>query len=77
MNNFRNTVAMLALLCASGVAYAQESTPAHPRRPQCRRCKTRLTARRQELFLKRTFPLSARLQAALRALRLRQLLPTL
>ena len=30
MNNFRNTVAMLALLCASGVAYAQESTPAAP-----------------------------------------------
>lgn len=30
MNNFRNTVAVLALLCASGVAYAQESTPAAP-----------------------------------------------
>jgi sporulation protein YlmC with PRC-barrel domain len=30
MNNFRNTVAMLALLCASGVTYAQESTPAAP-----------------------------------------------
>jgi hypothetical protein len=30
MNNFRNTVAMLALLCASGVSYAQESTPAAP-----------------------------------------------
>lgn len=30
MKNFRNTVAMLALLCASGVAYAQESTPAAP-----------------------------------------------
>jgi sporulation protein YlmC with PRC-barrel domain len=30
MNNFRNTVAMLAMLCASGVAYAQESTPAAP-----------------------------------------------
>lgn len=30
MNNFRNTVAMFALLCASGVAYAQESTPAAP-----------------------------------------------
>ena len=30
MNNFRNTVAMLALLCASSVAYAQESTPAAP-----------------------------------------------
>ena len=28
MNNFKNTVAVLALLCASGVAYAQESTPA-------------------------------------------------
>ena len=27
MNNFRNTVAVLALLCASGMAYAQESTP--------------------------------------------------
>lgn len=30
MNNFKNTVAVLALLCASGVAYAQESTPAAP-----------------------------------------------
>lgn len=30
MNNFRNTVAMLAMLCASSVAYAQESTPAAP-----------------------------------------------
>ena len=30
MNNFRNTVAVLALLCASGVAYAQESTPTAP-----------------------------------------------
>lgn len=30
MNNFRNTVAVLALLCASGMAYAQESTPAAP-----------------------------------------------
>ncbi|MDP1702681.1 MAG: PRC-barrel domain-containing protein [Aestuariivirga sp.] len=30
MNNFKNTVAVLALLCASGVAYAQESTPAVP-----------------------------------------------
>jgi hypothetical protein len=30
MNNFRNTVAVLALICASGVAYAQESTPAAP-----------------------------------------------
>ena len=30
MNNFRNTVAVLALLCASGVAYAQESTPVAP-----------------------------------------------
>jgi sporulation protein YlmC with PRC-barrel domain len=28
MNNFRNTVAVLALLCASGMAYAQEATPA-------------------------------------------------
>ncbi len=30
MNNFRNTVAVLALLCASGVAYAQEATPTVP-----------------------------------------------
>ncbi len=30
MNNFRNTVAVLALLCASGVAYAQDSTPTVP-----------------------------------------------
>jgi hypothetical protein len=30
MNNFRNTVAVLALFGASGVAYAQESTPAAP-----------------------------------------------
>jgi len=30
MNNFKNTVAVLALLLASGVAYAQESTPAAP-----------------------------------------------
>jgi len=30
MNNLKNTVAVLALLCASGVAYAQESTPAAP-----------------------------------------------
>ena len=30
MNNFRYTVAALALLCASGLAYAQESTPAAP-----------------------------------------------
>jgi sporulation protein YlmC with PRC-barrel domain len=30
MNNFRNTVAVLALLCASGMAYAQEATPAAP-----------------------------------------------
>lgn len=30
MNNFRNTVAVLALLSASGMAYAQESTPAAP-----------------------------------------------
>jgi hypothetical protein len=30
MNNFRNTVAVLALLCASGMAYAQEATPATP-----------------------------------------------
>ena len=33
MNNFRNTVAMLALLCASGVAYAQEATPT-PTQPE-------------------------------------------
>jgi hypothetical protein len=30
MNNFRNTVAVFALLCASGMAYAQEATPATP-----------------------------------------------
>jgi len=30
MNNFKNTVAVLALLCASGVAYAQDSTPTVP-----------------------------------------------
>ena len=30
MNNFRNTVAVLALLCASGMAYAQEAAPAAP-----------------------------------------------
>jgi len=30
MNNFRNTVAVLALLCASGMAYAQDSTTAAP-----------------------------------------------
>ena len=30
MNSFRNTVAVLALLGASGMAYAQESTPAAP-----------------------------------------------
>lgn len=30
MNNFRNTVAVLALLCASGVTYAQDSTPTVP-----------------------------------------------
>ena len=30
MNNFKNTVAVLALLCASGMAYAQELTPAAP-----------------------------------------------
>lgn len=30
MNNFRNTVAVLALLCVPGMAYAQESTPAAP-----------------------------------------------
>ena len=30
MNKFKNTVAMLALLCASGVAYAQDSTPTVP-----------------------------------------------
>jgi len=30
MNNFKNTVAVLALLCASGMAYAQEAAPAAP-----------------------------------------------
>ncbi|MEQ1520260.1 MAG: PRC-barrel domain-containing protein [Aestuariivirga sp.] len=30
MNKFKNTVAVLALLCASGVAYAQDSTPTVP-----------------------------------------------
>jgi sporulation protein YlmC with PRC-barrel domain len=30
MNNFRNTVAVLALLCASGMAYAQEAAPVAP-----------------------------------------------
>jgi len=30
MNNFRNTVAVLALLCASSMAYAQDSTTAAP-----------------------------------------------
>jgi len=30
MNNFRNTVAVLALLCAPGMAYAQDSTQAAP-----------------------------------------------
>lgn len=30
MNNFRNTVAVLALLCASGMAYAQDAAPAAP-----------------------------------------------
>jgi len=30
MNNFRNTVAVVALLCASGMAYAQEATPVLP-----------------------------------------------
>ena len=30
MNNFRNTVAVVALLCASGMAYAQEATPVAP-----------------------------------------------
>jgi hypothetical protein len=30
MNNFRNTVAVLALLCASGMAYAQDSTTTAP-----------------------------------------------
>lgn len=34
MNNFRNTVAVLALLCASGMAYAQESTPAPAPAPE-------------------------------------------
>jgi sporulation protein YlmC with PRC-barrel domain len=30
MNKFRNTAAVLALLCASGMAYAQEATPVAP-----------------------------------------------
>ncbi len=58
MNNFRNTVAVLALLCASGMAYAQESTPAAPA-PEVQ---NKADVRRQAPCLKRIFLPSARLR---------------
>ena len=63
MNNFKNTVAVLALLCASGMAYAQEATPAAP--APAPEVQNKANARRQEPCLKQTFLPSARLRAAL------------